>query len=54
LAFIGMERADALAIYNVTDPLHPVFLQLLKTGDAPEGVLFIPNMIVLQNVACWW
>ena len=41
LAFIGMERADALAIYDVTEPLHPVFMQMLKTGDAPEGVLFI-------------
>ena len=41
LAFIGMERADAVAVYDVTNPAHPVFLQLLKTGDAPEGVLFI-------------
>lgn len=42
LAFIGLERADAVAIYDVTNPAHPAFLQLLKTGDAPEGVLFIP------------
>jgi DNA-binding beta-propeller fold protein YncE len=41
LAFIGMERADALAIYDVSNPAAPVFLQILKTGDAPEGVLFI-------------
>ncbi len=41
LLFIGMERADAVSIYDVSDPLHPKFLQILKTGDAPEGVLFI-------------
>lgn len=41
LAFVGMERVDAVAVYDVTDPLQPKFLQLLATGDAPEGVLFI-------------
>jgi hypothetical protein len=41
MAFVGMERADAVAIYDVSNPLHPRFLQILKTGDAPEGVLFI-------------
>ena len=42
VAFVGMERADAVAVYDVTTPSKPVFLQLLKCGDAPEGVLFIP------------
>ena len=42
VAFVGMERADAVAVYDVTVPTSPVFLQLLKCGDAPEGVLFIP------------
>ncbi|RZL16991.1 MAG: alkaline phosphatase, partial [Pedobacter sp.] len=41
VAFIGMERADAVAVYDVTIPSKPVFLQLLKCGDAPEGLLFI-------------
>lgn len=41
LAFVGLERSDAVAIYEVSNPSKPVFLQLLKTGDAPEGVLFI-------------
>ena len=36
-----MERADAVAVYDVSNPGAPVFLQLLKTGDAPEGVLFV-------------
>lgn len=42
VAFVGMERADAVAVYDVTDPTKPIYLQLLKCGDAPEGVLIIP------------
>ena len=42
LAFIGLERADAVTIYDVTDPSLPSFLQILKTGDGPEGILFVP------------
>ncbi|MEO6637648.1 MAG: choice-of-anchor I family protein, partial [Ginsengibacter sp.] len=42
IAFVGMERADALAIYDISDPLHPRFLKVLATGDAPEGITFIP------------
>ncbi|HSC52737.1 MAG TPA: choice-of-anchor I family protein [Phnomibacter sp.] len=41
IAFVGMERTDAVAIYDISDPTKPVYLQLLKTGDAPEGILFI-------------
>jgi hypothetical protein len=41
IAFVGLERADAVAVYDVSNPGAPVFLQLLKTGDAPEGVLFV-------------
>lgn len=41
IAFIGMERVDAVAIYDVTNPLAPSFLHIVKTGDAPEGVLFV-------------
>ncbi|SMC87103.1 choice-of-anchor I family protein [Pedobacter nyackensis] len=42
VAFVGMERSDAIAVYDITIPTAPVFLQLLKCGDAPEGVLYIP------------
>jgi hypothetical protein len=42
IAFIGLERADAVALYDVTIPTNPVFIKMLKCGDAPEGVLFIP------------
>jgi len=41
LAFIGMERADAIAIYDVTNPAAPKFVQLFSTGDAPEGLMFV-------------
>ncbi|MFZ6024406.1 MAG: choice-of-anchor I family protein [Bacteroidota bacterium] len=42
IAFVGLERADAIAIYDVSIPTAPVFLKMIKTGDAPEGILFIP------------
>lgn len=42
IAFVGMERADAIALYDVTNPYNPSFIKLLPTGDAPEGLLFIP------------
>jgi len=42
VAFVGMERVDAVAIYDITTPTKPMFLQLVKCGDAPEGVLIIP------------
>jgi hypothetical protein len=42
LAFIGLERVDAVMVYDVTDPYSPKFLQILESGDAPEGLIFIP------------
>ncbi len=42
VAYVGMERVDAVAVYDVTDPTKPSFIKMFKTGDAPEGVLFIP------------
>lgn len=41
MLFIGMERVDMVAIYDVTIPSTPKFVQLFETGDAPEGLLFI-------------
>jgi hypothetical protein len=42
IAIVGMERSDAFAIYDITIPTSPVFIKMYKTGDAPEGILFIP------------
>ena len=43
LAFIALERADAVAVYDISVPSAPVFSQMLVTAedDAPEGVLFV-------------
>jgi hypothetical protein len=41
VAFIALERADAIAVYDLSNPAAPKFLQIIKTGDAPEGVLFV-------------
>jgi hypothetical protein len=41
IAFVGMERADAVALYDVSKPASPAFIKLLKSGDAPEGLTFI-------------
>lgn len=42
IAFIGLERSDAVVVVDVTKPTSPQFIQVLETGDAPEGLLFIP------------
>jgi len=41
LLFIGMERSDAVAVYDITDPDSPVYLQWLNCGVGPEGVAFV-------------
>ncbi len=41
VAFIGLERVDAVAVYDISDPRAPEFLTLLEAGDAPEGLVFI-------------
>ncbi|MEQ9465816.1 MAG: choice-of-anchor I family protein [Ekhidna sp.] len=41
-AFVGLERVDAVAVYDVSTPSAPVFVQMIETGDEPEGLVFIP------------
>ncbi|MRX68438.1 hypothetical protein SAMN06265349_101547 [Flavobacterium resistens] len=42
ILFVGLERSDAFMVYDATNPVSPQYLQTVKTGDAPEGILFIP------------
>ena len=41
MLFVGMERADAVAVYDITNPIKPVFIKILSCGVGPEGVLFV-------------
>ncbi|MFD4676552.1 esterase-like activity of phytase family protein [Lentzea sp. NPDC058450] len=41
-AFVGLERANLVAVYDVNNPRKPRFLQALPTGVGPEGLLPIP------------
>src|SRR5690606_36293603 len=41
-AFVALERANLVAVYNVDDPRRPKLVQGLPTGVAPEGVLPVP------------
>jgi 2',3'-cyclic-nucleotide 2'-phosphodiesterase (5'-nucleotidase family) len=43
LAYVGSERGSFLAVYDVSRPRAPRFLQLLPTGVEPEGILPIPS-----------
>ncbi|MGY1772227.1 hypothetical protein [Blastococcus sp. SYSU D00813] len=42
-AFIGSERGDAVLVYRFTDERTPQLLQVLPTGEAPEGLLAVPD-----------
>ena len=48
-AFIGLERASGILMYQITNPLKPKFVQFVRNttdltdGDiSPEGLKFIP------------
>lgn len=48
-AFVGMERSSAIAMFRITDPAAPVFVQMVRNstdltdGDiSPEGLKFVP------------
>ena len=40
-AFIGAERGDAVLVYDFADEAAPELVQVLETGDAPEGLLAV-------------
>jgi DNA-binding beta-propeller fold protein YncE len=41
--FVGSERCAFVGVYDIADEENPALLQLLPTGDRPEGLLAIPR-----------
>lgn len=43
--FVGMERTEpgAVAVYRLDEDSTPLFLQILETGERPEGLLALPR-----------
>ncbi|KQY55610.1 esterase-like activity of phytase family protein [Nocardioides sp. Root140] len=46
-AFVGSERSNFVAVYDMTDPTAPVYTQALATTNGPEGLLPIPSRDLL-------
>lgn len=42
-AFVGSERGSFVAVYDITKPTAPAYVQLLPTGTRPEGLLALPQ-----------
>ncbi|MFF5172811.1 esterase-like activity of phytase family protein [Micromonospora sp. NPDC000089] len=42
-AFVGSERSNFVAVYDLSRPTAPVFRQVLPTTNGPEGLLPIPS-----------
>lgn len=49
--FVGLERANLVAIYRVTDPRRPELVQAVPTGVGPEGLLPLPQRDALVVAA---
>jgi hypothetical protein len=50
-AFVGSERSNFLAVYDLTDPANPVYEQALPATNGPEGLLAVPsrNLFVVSS-----
>ncbi|MEN0130130.1 MAG: esterase-like activity of phytase family protein [Brevundimonas sp.] len=46
-AFVGSERSNFVAVYDVSNPLDPAFVQVLATTNGPEGILPVPSRDLL-------
>ncbi|MGH3823861.1 MAG: esterase-like activity of phytase family protein [Pseudonocardiaceae bacterium] len=49
--FVGLERANLVAIYRVSDPRRPELVQAVPTGVGPEGLLPLPQRDALVVAA---
>ncbi|MFC3503918.1 esterase-like activity of phytase family protein [Micromonospora krabiensis] len=41
--FVGSERSNFVAVYDLSNPTRPVFRQVLPSTNGPEGLLPIPS-----------
>ncbi|WP_423298876.1 esterase-like activity of phytase family protein [Glutamicibacter nicotianae] len=46
-AFVAAERGNFVAVYDMSDPRAPKYLQTLPTTNGPEGILPIPGRKLL-------
>ncbi|QJW35344.1 esterase-like activity of phytase family protein [Cellulosimicrobium protaetiae] len=46
-AFVGSERSNFVAVYDVSDATAPSFVQVLATTNGPEGLLVVPERDLL-------
>ena len=46
-AFVASERGNFVAVYDLSDPREPKYLQTLPTTNGPEGILPIPGRDLL-------
>ena len=46
-AFVLSERGSFVAIYDISNPLAPVFVELLPVGTGPESIVAIPERDLL-------
>ncbi|MBT0767586.1 esterase-like activity of phytase family protein [Kineosporia sp. J2-2] len=42
-AFVGSERSNFVAVYDIENPLKPKYVQMLATTNGPEGILPITS-----------
>ncbi|UOE42990.1 esterase-like activity of phytase family protein [Agromyces larvae] len=46
-AFVASERSNFIAVYDVSDPAAPAFVQVLFSTNGPEGILPVPGRDLL-------
>jgi len=49
--FVASERSNFVAVYDLSDPVSPEFLQLVFATNGPEGLLPVPerNLLVVSS-----
>jgi len=50
-AFVGAERGNFVAVYDLAEPTAPRFVQVLPVTNGPEGLLVIPqrNLLITSS-----